>query len=139
MIWVTISLLVVALVAGIVMGTRYLRQRRERIMAENEYNTAVAIWEFARTVKDRLAEVSVGSVAVLNFTTMKMPRVPGYRLSLELTFSGFALWAVPDRYNKTGRLSFYSDKSLTVRAQDHAGAPAELEDPEYTGQPQPAA
>ncbi|HEY6331274.1 MAG TPA: hypothetical protein VI756_18255 [Blastocatellia bacterium] len=130
-IWLLILFSVAAAAVGVFLVGRYLKARREDRMDTNEYNTAVALWEFSRTVKSRLADVKTGNTAVIDFSTLSMPKGPGYRLSLELTCSGFSIWAVPRRYGRTGRLSFYVGNAASVRAMDRAGGPAEAGDPEY--------
>jgi len=131
MIWPLILISGVIVAAAVVFGYRYLKERLQRQMDSNEYNTAVALWEFSRTVKARVMDVATGKVAVIDFTTLSMPRGPGYKLSLELTVSGFSIWAVPRRYGRSGRLSFYVGNAVSVRAMDHGGEPAGPEDPEY--------
>jgi hypothetical protein len=131
MIWPLILVLAAALIAIFAVGFRYLKDRRQHQMDSNEHSTAVTLWEFSRTVKARLAEVSAGKVAVLDFNTISMPRGPGYKLSLELTARGFSIWAVPKRYGRTGRLSFYVGNAVCVRAMDRAGEQAGPQDPEY--------
>lgn len=129
--WLLILVSAAGAAAAVVFASRYLKARRERQMDSNEYNTAVALWEFSRTVKSRLADVKTGNTAVIDFSTLSMPKGPGYRLSLELTCAGFSIWAVPRRYGRTGRLSFYVGNAASVRAMDRAGEPAEPGDPEY--------
>jgi hypothetical protein len=130
-IWILAIVSAAAVAVAVVFVNLYLKARRERQMDNNEYNTAVALWEFSRTVKSRLADVKSGHTAVIDFSTLNMPKGPGYRLSLELTCAGFSIWAVPRRYGKTGRLSFFVGNAAIVRAMDRGGEPAEAGDPEY--------
>jgi hypothetical protein len=116
---------------------RRIQESRERRIYRNEYRTAVTIWDFARTVKAHTDEMIRAQTAVLDFTKIMIPHGVGYRISLELSGLHFRVYGVPDRYNKTGRLSFYADDSLTVRASDHNGDVGSPGDPEYTGDEDP--
>jgi len=129
--WLLVVLIAAGVAAGAVFAIRFLKDRRARQIDSNEHDTAVALWEFSRTIKARMAEIKSGKAAVLDFATISMPRGPGYKLSLELTFAGFSIWAVPRRYGKTGKLSFYVGNTVSVRALDRGGDRAEPEDPEY--------
>jgi hypothetical protein len=117
---------------------RRMQEMRERRIYRNEYRTAVTIWDFARAVKGNTDEMIRQRTEVLDFTKIMIPHGVGYRISLELTAPQFRIYGIPDRYNKTGRLSFYADNTLTVRAYDHSGRVASESDPEYTGDDPPA-
>jgi hypothetical protein len=105
--------------------------RQERRMNENEYNAAVTSWEYARVVKDSIDAAIRQGTGVLDFTNIKVPHTQGYEISLELIGAYFRVYAVPARYNKTGRLSFLTDNTLSVRASNRSGQPATTEDGEY--------
>jgi len=115
-------------------GRRALERRRLKRMSDNTYDTALTLWNFARIIKDQLDNVSRGRAEVIDFTEISVPAGTGYNVSLELAAYGFRMYAVPERYQITGRLSLYVDNSLTVRAWDHAGENATAEDPEYAGE-----
>ncbi|MGH9760633.1 MAG: hypothetical protein ACREDR_38530 [Blastocatellia bacterium] len=131
--WVLIFLLLAGAVVGTVLGRRYLQAIRLKRMCDNEYNTAVALWNFARIVKGHIDELNRGRAEVIDFTKIKIPHGAGYKISLELSGFGFRVYAIPDRYNRTGKLSLFVDRSLTVRALDRVGEQATADDPEYTG------
>jgi len=114
-------------------GFRYYQEQLERRMGENEYNTAVTLWEFAKQIKSEIDQVLRAGKGVLSFTNITIPSSLGYRVSLELMGTYFRVHAVPARYAKTGRLSFVADTTLTVRAADHQGQSASIEDEEYQG------
>jgi hypothetical protein len=103
-------------------------------MSDNAYNTALTLWNFARVIKDQLDEVGRGKADVIDFTNISVPAGTGYNVCLELAGYGFRLHAVPERYDRTGRVSLYVDNALTVRAWDRGGDNATAEDPEYTGE-----
>jgi hypothetical protein len=129
-------LVVLAIVVVVVLGMLIQREtahRREMRIRDNEYNTAVTLWNFALVIKGLIDEMARAGLEVLDFKDIVIPHGSGYRLSLELSGYGFIVYAVPHRYDKTGRLSFYVDRTLTVRASDHAGEIAEASDPEYAG------
>jgi len=129
---IIITVIAVCLTAlGLYIRKRLELLRQERI-DENEYNTAVTVWEFARTIKRSMEDMSTADTAVIDFRKIAVPHGTGFTLSLELHYGGFQVHAKPTRYNRTGRLSFYTDGSLIVRAADHAGSPASQDDPEYT-------
>jgi len=113
---------------------RELARRRSKRMSDNAYNTALTLWNFARVIKDQLDEVGRGRAEVIDFTNISVPAGTGYNVCLELAGYGFRLHAVPERYDRTGRISLYVDNALTVRAWDRGGQNATSEDPEYTGE-----
>ena len=115
------------------LGRRELERRRRKRMSDNAYNTALTLWNFARVVKDHLDEISRGRSEVIDFTNISVPTGTGYNVCLELAGYGFRIHAVPEKYDRTGRVSLYVDNALTVRAWDHRGRNASAQDPEYTG------
>src|SRR5215813_8299334 len=119
-------------------GRRELERRRRKRMSDNAYNTALTLWNFARVVKDHLDEISRGRAEVIDFTNISVPTGTGYNVCLELAGYGFRIHAVPEKYDRTGRVSLYVDNALTVRAWDRGGENASAEDPEYTGEDLPA-
>lgn len=114
-------------------GFRFYQERREQRMDENEYNTAVILWEFAKRIKSEIDQAMRAGKGILNFTNITIPSSSGYKVSLELMGSYFRVHAVPARYASTGRLSFVADTTLTVRSADHHGQAASIEDEEYQG------
>ena len=114
---------------------KHLRQVRHNRMVENEYNVAVTLWNYGRLVKSQLEETVRRSSGVIDFYKITVPHSPGYRVVLELSGYRFRVFATPERYHRTGRLSFYTDNEVTVRASDRAGEPATGDDPEYEGEP----
>jgi hypothetical protein len=131
-----IVLIILAAVFLAVLGVNAYKQWKIRLgqrMHENEYNVAVTVWEYARIVKDQVDQsVRVGK-GVLDFTGLTVPHSRGYSLSLEMIGPYFRVYAVPERYNRTGKLSFLTDSSLSVRAADREGLQASPEDDEYRG------
>ena len=110
-------------------------ESHEARMTENEYNAAVTLWNYSRLVKSQIDEALRQGSGVIDFYKISVPHIPGYKVSLELVSRDFRVYAVPDRYNKTGRLSFYTDGTITVRASDHNGRKATIDDLEYAGTP----
>jgi hypothetical protein len=134
---VVITLIIIAGVFVCALGLHAYKQfqtRRARRMSLNEYNTAVTLWEFARMVREQIHAAVLRSHGVLDFATITIPHSRGYRVSLELIGTYFRVYAIPNKYNRTGRLSFVTDTTLSVRAADHAGKPASAEDEEYQGE-----
>ena len=132
-----IILIILAAVFLGVLGLHAYKQYKIRLqhrISENEYNTAVALWEYARRVKSQIDATIRQGTGVLDFTKMTVPHSQGYRISLELIGAYFRIYAVPARYNITGRLSFLTDNTLSVRASDRAGQQASSEDGEYKGE-----
>lgn len=89
--------------------------------------------DYARQVREQIDDATRQGEGVLDFTAITVPHSQGYRVSLELIGSYFRVYAVPNKYNRTGRLSFVTDTTLSVRAADRAGNPASSEDDEYEG------
>jgi len=131
--------IILIIVAGIFVGAlglhgyKQFKVRQERRIAENEYEVAVALWEFASLVKSQIDEALRQGQGVLDFTNIRIPSSQGYKVTLELIGTYFRVYAIPQRYARTGRLSFLTDNTLTVRAADHAGQRASAEDGEYKG------
>ena len=94
---------------------------------------AVALWEFAGVVKTQIDDAMRKGTGVLDFTNIIIPSSQGYKVTLELIGTYFRLYSVPIKYARTGRLSFLTDNTLTVRAADRAGEHATTEDAEYKG------
>lgn len=125
-----------ALIALAALGFYFYKRMgelRERRLKENEYNTAVVLWTFARDMKLQLDEVIRGGTGVISFNNIRVPHGPGYKLTLELAGFDFRLHGLPEKFNRSGRLSFYIDKSLTLRAAERHGENATEDDTEYTG------
>ena len=99
------------------------------------YSSAIAsmVGAIARHGAHHAAQKST-KTGVLDFTKITVPHSQGYRISLELIGGYFRVYAVPARYNITGRLSFLTDNTLSVRASDRAGQQASCEDGEYKGE-----
>jgi hypothetical protein len=132
---IVLVMIVAAVFVG-VLGVHFYKQfrlRQQHQMSENEYNAAVTLWEFGRVVKDRVDGTVREGTGVLDFTSITVPHSQGYEISLELIGAYFRIYAVPSRYNRTGRLSFLIDNTLSVRASDRGGQQATSEDGEYKG------
>lgn len=131
-----IVLIILAAICG-VLGAHAYKQfkiREQQSMSQNEYNVAVTLWEYARLVKQQVDNATRRDTGGLDFSTITVPHSQGYRISLELIGAYFRIYAVPARYNRTGRLSFLTDNTLSVRASDRAGQQSTSEDPEYKGE-----
>jgi hypothetical protein len=80
------------------------------------------------TYKESTGKGSYGTLA--NLTTQKLlppDMLDKYGYKFELTVMGgdqFEVVATPKEYGKTGKRSFFVDKSGVVRGDDHGGAPA---------------
>jgi hypothetical protein len=107
--------------------------RLQQRIGENEYAVAVTIWEYARLVKAEIDEAIRQGAGVLDFAKITIPHSQGYKVALELVGSHFRIYATPDRYARTGKLSFVADNTLMVRAADRSGERAAADDPEYKG------
>ncbi len=133
-----IVLVILAAVFVGVLGVHGYKQFKIKLqlqMGENEYNAAVTLWEFACVAKQEIDRATRLGTGVLDFTKIIVPHTRGYQISLELIGVYFRVYAVPTRYNRTGKLSFLTDNTLSVRASDRTGQPATSEDPEYKGDP----
>ena len=114
-------------------GYKQFKIRQHRQMSDNEYKVAVTLWEFACVVKEHIDGAVRQGNGVLDFTRITVPHSQGYHISLELIGAYFRIYAAPARYNRTGKLSFLTDNTLSVRAADHEGRQATSEDGEYKG------
>jgi len=130
-----VLVILAAVFVGVLVAHAYrqFKIRQLRRMSENEYHTAVVVWEYGRLVKQQVESAVRLGTGVLDFTKITVPHSPGYRISLELIGGYFRVYAVPSRYKRTGMLSFLTDNTLSVRASDRAGQQATSEDAEYKG------
>jgi hypothetical protein len=71
---------------------------------------------------------SLEQLADQQLVSKNMFRDYGYRFELIVSGSKFTATAVPNEYNKTGRLSYFVDETGVVRGGDHGGAPATAAD-----------
>ncbi|GEM_PF-1313990 len=127
-----ILVLIMLTVGGIYAWKRFERAREKRLL-EREYKTAVALWYFARDVKNEFSDMLRQKVDVLDFRKITVPHSQGYRVLIEFIGFNFRIHALPEPYGRGGRLSFFIDNSLTLRAADHKGERAAEQDEEYTG------
>jgi len=131
---IVLVLLIVVFVGVLgVHGYKQFKIRQLQQMTQNEYNAAVTLWEFACIIKEQIDGTIRQGSDVLDFTKITVPHTLGYEISLELIGAYFRVFAVPVRYNRTGKLSFLTDNTLSVRAADRAGQQATSEDGEYKG------
>ncbi|HYP26884.1 MAG TPA: hypothetical protein VE262_09210 [Blastocatellia bacterium] len=133
MVIILIALSVIFIAAIAFHAHKRVLQMREKRMADNEYNTAVTLWKYSTVLRTELDQALRKSQGVLDYRKITVPHSQGYRVSLELEGYSFRVNGVPEQYNRTGRLSFYVDDSLTVRSGDHAGEFATGSDDEYAG------
>lgn len=108
-------------------------QIREKRMADNEYNIAVTLWKYSTVLRTELDQALRKSQGVLDYGKITVPHSTGYKVSLELEGHSFRVNGIPEQYNRSGRLSFVVDNSLTVRSGDHQGDFATVQDDEYAG------
>ena len=81
--------------------------------------------------KDRAGKGSYGSLDKLIEAQLFPDRARdqyGYNFEITVTGDTFEAVATPREYGKTGKRSFFVDKSGVVRGDDHAGAPATVAD-----------
>lgn len=130
-----VLVILAAVFVGVLAVHRYkqFKLNQQLRMKDNEYNVALTLWEFGRMVKEEVDGAIRRSTGVLDFARITVPHAQGYQISLELIGAYFRIYAVPTRYNRTGRLSFLTDNSLSVRASDRTGQLATSEDEEYKG------
>jgi hypothetical protein len=69
------------------------------------------------------AALATGEKYGYRFSLATSPFVPGQ------SFARFQLSAVPLRYGKSGKRSFYIDQSGSIHGEDHNGEPATIKDP----------
>src|SRR3984893_6735764 len=95
---------------------KQMNLRADRRQRENEYNTAVLLWTYAREVRAQIDQATRRGAGVLDFTNLSVPHSQGYQVSIELSGPKFRIHAAPIRHGRSGKLSFFTDNSLTVRA-----------------------
>ncbi len=130
------ALIIIALIFLVALGLhihKVIQRRQAQRIVDNEYNVAVVLWEFGRSLRGFLETARRNGNSVIAFNEITIPHSTGYRLTLELAGYRFRVYGLPDLYNRTGRLSFLIDDTLTVRASDRNGDLAKEEDEEYVG------
>ncbi len=63
----------------------------------------------------------------------KMLEVYGYKFDVVVSGDSFEVTATPVEYGKTGKRSFFIDKSGVIRGDDHGGGPANALDKPVEG------
>jgi len=83
------------------------------------------------TYKETSGKGSYGTIANLTEQKLLPPDVfdkYGYKFELTIMGDQFEAVATPKEYGKSGKRSFFVDKSGVVRGDDHGGAPATIAD-----------
>jgi hypothetical protein len=130
---ILIILSVISIAALAFVGYQQFMQRREKRILGNEYNAATTIGKYARQLKNQLEESKKQGGTRIEFQKLGVPPCPGYKVSLEMSGYTFKVHGIPRVHAKTGRLSFYIDNSLTVKASDRGGQFATDKDNEFAG------
>jgi hypothetical protein len=133
MVIVIITLSVISVAALGFQAYKRVLQLREKRMTDNEYEAAVTLWKYSTVLRTELDQALRKSQGVLDYSKITVPHSQGYKVTLELEGYSFRVNGIPERYNRSGRLSFYVDNTLTVRSGDHKGDPASEQDGEYAG------
>jgi hypothetical protein len=128
---IVLSVISIAALAFVIYQ-QYLQRREKRILG-NEYNAATTIGKYARAIKNHLEESKKQGATRIEFQKLAVPPCPGYKVSLEMSGYSFKVHGIPRVHKKTGRLSFYIDNSLTVKASDRGGQFATDKDNEFAG------
>lgn len=116
-------------VAGVaVYAFQQVKRRREQRIRTNENKAAMTIRDYARAVKSHFEESKRKEVGTIEYQRIAVPTSSGYQLSIELSAQSFRIYGVPKAHNRTGRLSFYTDNSLIVKAADKSGDFASAQD-----------
>jgi hypothetical protein len=120
--------LILTMIAGISSATRNPPpEQNEMIAAGMLQYLASAETQY----KEGPGKGSYGSIDKLveaNLFTKEMIDKYGYSLEVNVIGEGFEGVATPREYGKTGKRSFFVDKSGVVRGDDHGGAPATIAD-----------
>ncbi len=130
---ILIVLSVISIAALVFVIYQQYIQRLEKRILGNEYNAATTIGKYARTIKNQLEESKKQGATRIDFQKLTVPPCPGYKVSLEMSGYSFIVHGIPRVHKKTGRLSFYIDNSLTVKASDRGGQFATEKDNEFAG------
>ena len=130
---ILIVLSIISIAAVAFVGFQQFTQRREKQILGNEYNAATTIGKYARALKNQLEESKKQGATRIEFQKLAVPPSPGYKVSLEMSGYTFKVHCIPRVHKKTGRLSFYIDNSLTVKASDRGGQFATDKDNEFAG------
>jgi len=109
-------------------------QENQSPLIRNEQMTRIALSMIANSEASYKQHQGKGHYASLEqlsdlqMVSKELFREHGYRVELVTNGDKFIATAVPNEYNKTGRLSYFVDESLILRGGDHGGGPASVTD-----------
>ena len=119
--------LLIRIFAELSVGEKMARLPRNEAMARNflySLNQAEKTYRAKQRRFGTLEEINIGGEKVIaSFFDMN-----GYKLEFTLSGARYTATATPVEYGKTGRLSFYTDNTGTIREGDHGGRPATAAD-----------
>ncbi|HSE34110.1 MAG TPA: DUF3352 domain-containing protein [Pyrinomonadaceae bacterium] len=101
-------------------------------MTQNERATMGALYMIASAEvtakKDKGAYVTFEDLISQKHVPREMLEGHGYKFYVTIGGDGFEAVAVPIEYGTSGKLSYFIDQSLVIRAGDHGGSPATISD-----------
>ena len=121
----------VVLVCSLFLIKRYLKLQSDKKIKENQENIAATLIKYSNHIRKYTDKVSRHKQWIIQYDDIRIPPSRGYRVTIELRGLAFRVSATPEIYDKTGRLSFYIDQTLVIRALDKSGEAASQNDPEY--------
>jgi hypothetical protein len=100
---------------------------------QNERRVMSGLWMIAfaesQNKEKGTGYVSLEQLIQDQLVSKEMFENTGYKYEVVINGDNFEVTAVPIEYGKSGKLSFFIDKSRVLRAADHAGAAATINDP----------
>jgi hypothetical protein len=120
--------LILMMVAGISSATKNPPPEQNEMIAGSILGFVVNLEE---EYKKGPGKGSYGSMQQLTDAKLFQPEQfekYGYKFDIVATGDSFEATAIPREYGKTGKRSFFVDKSGVVRGDDHGGAPATVAD-----------
>lgn len=109
-------------------------QENQSPLIQNEQMTRVALSMIANSeaaYKEHQGKghyASLEQLSDLQMVSKELFREHGYRFEMVTSGDKFTVTAVPNEYNKTGRLSYFVDETAVIRGGDHGGGPATAAD-----------
>jgi len=120
--------LIIAMVAGVSSATKNPPPEMNEGMAMGSLRTISSAESVYQSTTGKGKYGTLDQLVEQNLVTKNFFEKYGYNIEVTASGDQFEAIATPREYGKTGKRSFFVDKSGVVRGDDHGGAPATVAD-----------
>ncbi len=120
--------LIITMVAGISSSTKNPPPEMNEAIATGMLNLIANVEGTYQTTAGKGKYGTIDQLVAQKLLTREMFDKYGYNFEITLVGDSFEAVATPKEYGKTGKRSFFVDKSGVIRGDDHGGAPASVGD-----------